>query len=73
MDGDNKNALEKAMFGNVENGCPVIKEYFIVMIVDTISKHSINRKYYCAILLHSHIVTLDPICFGFSVIFSILT
>lgn len=61
------------MFGNVENGFPVIKECFIATIADTISKHSINRKYHCATLLHSYIATLDSICFGLGVIFSILT
>ena len=32
------------MFGNVENGFLVIKEYFIATIADIISKHNLNQN-----------------------------
>ena len=57
------------MFGNVENGFPAIKEYIIATIVDTISKHNINRKRHCAITSHSHKRNSENLIFTFSLFF----
>ena len=56
------------MFGNVENGFPAIKEYIIATIVDTISKHNINRKCHCAITSHSHKRNSENLIFAVSLL-----
>ena len=44
--------MEKVIFGNVENGFPVIKECSIATIVDTILKRNFNRKRLCAVSVY---------------------
>lgn len=44
------------MFGNAENGFPATKEYFIVMIADTILRREFFAKYpLCYSVVSSHL------------------